>query len=97
MPLMNHFLPGMRLVSKRREGAKVVKRHDKAMTPFRRLMDSPHVPDAAKALLRAQHDALDMVGLKLAYDAALDRLAALNKAKGVPSAHVVAPVGASPG
>lgn len=97
VPLMNYFLPGMKLVTKHREGARVVKRHDRAMTPFRRLSESPHVPDDAKAALKARHDSLDMVQFKLAYDAALDRLANLNKAKAAPTARVAAPLGASPG
>jgi len=39
VPFMNHFLPSMKLAEKRREGAKVIKRHDRAMTPYRRLLE----------------------------------------------------------
>lgn len=97
VPLMNYFLPGMKLVSKRREGAKVIKRHDEAKTPYRRLMESPDVSDDAKAILKARRDELDMIQLKLAYDAALDTLATLNKTKAAPSARLADPAGALPG
>lgn len=97
VPLMNFFLPSMRLTSKRREGAKIIKRHDKAMTPYRRLLDSPQIPEDAKDRLRLLHDSLDMIKLKLDFDAALDRLASLNKAKTAPAPPLTVPTGAPPG
>jgi hypothetical protein len=97
VPLMNYFLPSMRLVSKRREGAKVIKRHDRAKTPYLRLMDSPLVSPEVKDHLEERRGELDLVRLKLAYDDAIDRLAAFNKNKTVPAACAEAPVGALPG
>lgn len=81
VPFMNHFLPSMKLTDKHREGAKVIKRHDRAVTPYQRLMQSPFVSPEAKAALQETHEAYDMVELKLLYDEALDRLAELSKAK----------------
>ena len=97
VPLMNFFLPGMRLIEKRREGARIIKRHDEATTPYMRLMSSPHVSDGAKAALKACHDGLDMVQLKLSYDEALGRLASFNKAKSAAEARIAAPAGSPPG
>jgi hypothetical protein len=93
VPLMNFFLPAMRLVEKHREGAKVIKRHDAATTPYLRLMSSPQVPEGSKAALKALRDGFDMVALKLAYDEALDRLGALNKAKVAATARSAVPAG----
>ncbi len=97
VPLMNYFLPGMKLVSKHREGAKVIKRNDTATPPYRRLLCSPSIPNDAKTALKAVHDALDIVELKLAYDAALGRLASLSKATSAAHAYIVAPLGTAPG
>jgi hypothetical protein len=42
-PLHNYFLPSAKLEEKRREGAKVKRRHDKPLTPCERLLGSPDV------------------------------------------------------
>ena len=57
--LANHFRPCMKLLSKHRHGARVVRRHDTPATPYERLLASPHVAEAAKEALRARHALLD--------------------------------------
>jgi hypothetical protein len=38
----NHFCPSMKLVEKRREGARQIKRYDAPKTPYRRLVENGH-------------------------------------------------------
>jgi hypothetical protein len=47
----NYFQPSVRLVSKQREGAKVMKRYDRAQMPYQRMLAAPTVTDDGKARL----------------------------------------------
>lgn len=58
-PLHNFFLPCAKLQAKSRHGAKVKRKHDLPKTPCDRLLESVHIPDKAKAELRARRAALD--------------------------------------
>ena len=49
--LVNFFFPSMKIISKRRVEAKVIKKYDTAKTPYRRLMESSDVSEAVKAEL----------------------------------------------
>ena len=80
--LANHFLPTMRYTEKTRVGGRVRKRYDTPRTPYRRLLESPKVPEKAKMRLRSIHASLDLVDLKLQYDEALDRLLPLARTWG---------------
>lgn len=55
----NFFLPTMRLKEKVRDGAKVTRRYEAPVTPYRRVLASPHVPDARKAGLRRLYASLN--------------------------------------
>ncbi|MCA1552781.1 MAG: hypothetical protein LC737_00220 [Chloroflexi bacterium] len=72
----NHFLPVVKLVTKVREGSRVKRIFDPPQTPYQRLLDSPHLSEAAKAKLRAVHTKLDVVNLKQQLDDLLARLPA---------------------
>lgn len=50
--LINYFYPCLRLKSKDRVNAKVVKRYEEAKTPFQRLIESPDVSEDSKQALR---------------------------------------------
>ena len=67
---VNFFQPSLKLLSKKRDGAKVTKKYDKAKTPYQRLMLSSHLTEIEKAHLKKQYDNLDPVDL-------LDRLVKL--------------------
>lgn len=67
----NHFLPVTKLVSKRREGSRVIKVFDVPKTPYQRVLDSPEVTPKHKAALKVAHAKLDVVQLKQQIDAAL--------------------------
>lgn len=60
----NYFMPSARLLSKTREGAKVVKRYDVPTTPYARVLASPLVSEEAKARLTARYETLNPAALK---------------------------------
>ncbi len=70
----NFFLPVMKLKKKIRIGSKIRKVHDKATTPYRRVLRARDVSKKVKDKLRAQYKALSLVKLKEQIDEVLERL-----------------------
>ena len=64
----NFFLPMMKLEEKVRVGSKVKRIYDKPQTPYARVLDSPHVPEEAKAELREADGYLDLLYLRKRID-----------------------------
>lgn len=60
----NFFQPTMKLKSKERVGSKVIKRYDRAQTPYQRVLAAPQVSEAEKARLRARYKTLNPAALK---------------------------------
>jgi hypothetical protein len=60
----NHFSPARKLITKTRINSKWVKKYDEPKTPYQRLLDSPHIPRAAKEKLTAVHETLNPFHLK---------------------------------
>lgn len=60
----NFFLPSVKLLAKRREGAKVHKRYDRAATPHERLLALGVLDDATTARLQEQFLALNPAALR---------------------------------
>ncbi|MCS4058429.1 hypothetical protein [Salinibacter ruber] len=60
---VNYFQPSMKLLSKRREGAKVKKTYDEAQTPCQRLLTNDRVSRPVKDQLRRRQKKLDRVAL----------------------------------
>ena len=58
--LVNFFFPSMKIISKHRVDAKVIKKYDEAKTPYRRLMESSDISDAEKNELQCRKDRLDL-------------------------------------
>ena len=58
--LVNFFFPSMKIISKQRVEAKVIKKYDAAKTPYRRLMESSDVSEAVKADLLRRKNSLDL-------------------------------------
>jgi len=81
---VNFFQPQMKLISKTRRGAKVSKRFDVARTPYRRILDSPHVPDRAKRQLTATYLELNPAALKRRIAGHQERLLELASTKPTP-------------
>ncbi|MCB0331659.1 MAG: transposase family protein [Bdellovibrionales bacterium] len=67
--LKNFFTPCMKLVEKKRVGAKIIKKHDEPKTPYRRVLENPHVADENKQALTAIYEALDPIELSMRIDA----------------------------
>lgn len=70
----NFFLPVQKLIKKERVGSKIKKIHDKAKTPYLRILDSEDLPEEIKEKLRIQYKTLNLVLLKRQIDAILKRL-----------------------
>ena len=77
----NHFLPVMKLVSKQREGARVSKKHDRAQTPYQRLLASGVLSASEKRQLFKQHRQLNPAQLKREITALQEKLMKLANSK----------------
>jgi len=58
--LVNFFFPLMKIISKQRVEAKVIKKYDAAKPPYRRLMESSDVSEAVKTDLLRRKNSLDL-------------------------------------
>lgn len=60
----NFFQPSMKLIDRIREGSKVLKKYDKPLTPYRRVLASPDVSASDKAKLKVLYRNLNPAALK---------------------------------
>jgi len=60
----NFFQPTMKLIQKIRIGSKLIKKYDRASTPYRRVLASPHVSAQVKQNLKRQYVNLNPAHLK---------------------------------
>jgi len=63
-PYTNFFQPVMKLMEKTRSGSRVTKRHDRARTPYQRVLESPCISEEEKEMLRDLYLQLNPVALK---------------------------------
>ncbi len=63
-PLMNFFLPGLKLAEKWRERSHWRKRYEPAQTAYQRLMETPQLPRRQRRELRDRFESLDPFALK---------------------------------
>lgn len=77
----NHFQPAMKLIEKRRSGAKVYKRYDKAKPPYQRIMEHRKINKGMKIKLKEHHDNLNLYELKSKITNCQRRLALIQKTK----------------
>lgn len=61
--LHNHFLCQLKLKAKDRIGNKTHRKYDTAKTPYQRLLESEHLPEADKEKLRKEHARLNPIQL----------------------------------
>lgn len=92
VPYVNFFQPSMRLLERRRVGAKVSKRYDRATTPFQRLLGEGVLDPEATALLVKTYESLNPAELKRQIARCQDELTELARApktppKGMPTDH----------
>jgi len=77
VPLQNYFCPVMKLIEKKREGSRWVKRYDTPATPCQRLLDCPGVPGEVKEELRRMRGGLDPIELSEEVEKHLRKIARL--------------------
>ncbi len=85
--LHNFFCPNMKLLEKRREGARTIKRHDRARTACQRLLASRWIDRATKRSLREQLAQLDPFALKKEIDRQLKLIWDIQRHIEPPTAH----------
>lgn len=73
-PLMNFFLPGLKLAEKWRERSHWRKRYEPAQTAYQRLMKSPKLPRKMRQELRDRFESLDPFALKLDVEKRLKKI-----------------------
>lgn len=75
----NFFQPVMKLISKSREGAKVRKTHSISVTPYKRVLNNPDVPEKYKQELKNQYEQLNPAELKRTISRLQDKLFTLSE------------------
>lgn len=72
--LVNFVYPSSKLISKTREGSKVLRKHDVPQTPYQRILSRPDVSAEIKQTLIAQFKTLDPIHLAREFKALQDAL-----------------------
>ena len=70
----NFFCPSVKLIDKKRIASKIVKKYDSPKTPYQRILESTHVPDAIKRSLKEQFTALNPFKLRAAMEKKLEKI-----------------------
>ncbi|SRR6266498_430988 len=83
--MTNFFTPQQKLVSKTRDGAKVIKKHDTAKTPFQRLLDRDDIDQSTKDNLGGWYARLNPAQIRRDIATLQQRLFDLSAAKGHPN------------
>jgi len=78
----NFFCPSVKLISKERIGSKTIKRHDPPKTPYQRIMESPHIQNAAKISLSIQLETLNPFLLRKSMDKKMKIIFSVNNSLG---------------
>ena len=77
----NYFQPLRKLIKKERVGAKVKKTYDAPRTPYRRVMETPEIPDKTKETLTRLYDQINPAQLKREMEKLQNKLIDLSVAK----------------
>jgi hypothetical protein len=83
----NFFLPSQKLKEKIRDGAHVMRRHDRAKTPYARVLESPHIDPAVKRRLSAYYQTLNPAALHRRIQTIQKKLATLAAPRPIPRPH----------
>jgi len=86
----NFFQPTMKLIEKTRIGSKVIKKYDKPLTPYRRVLACPDISEEDKQALRKLYTKLNPAQLKRQITRLQQRLYTLNTQKRLPKKKVAA-------
>ena len=79
--LTNYFYPQQKLISKVRDGAKVTKKYDTAVTPFHRVIDHPDAPVDLIAALAIAHGRINPAAVQRRIQALSNQLLTLTTSK----------------
>jgi len=77
----NFFLPSAKLIAKERIGSRIIKRHDKPKTPFKRLLNSRYINSKTKNQLKVQYKKLNPFELRRKIEIKLKKIFALRRPK----------------
>ena len=73
-PFTNHFKPTFKLLKRQKKEGRTKRIYEpQPQTPYQRLLASPHIPEATKAKLRADHAGLDPFALKKSIEVKLKK------------------------
>ena len=61
---INYFMPSQKLISKTRDGARVSRKHDAGLTPYRRIMEEAGMSADIKSRLTETFENLDVLELR---------------------------------
>ncbi len=71
---LNFFCPSVKLLEKKRVASKIIKRYDKPKTPYRRVLESPHISGEAKQKLKELYKTLNPFELRNALEVKLKKI-----------------------
>jgi hypothetical protein len=80
-PLINYFIPSMKLIGKERIGSKVKKHFDRPMTPADRLLASLEVSDLDKMKIKEARKGYDLIDLQKRVSKAIQGLEEVHRNK----------------
>jgi len=72
--LNNFFLPSVKLIAKQRIASKIIKKHDKPLTPYQRLLQSKHIDQQTKNQLTQTFQSLNAFELRKMIDLKLNKI-----------------------
>lgn len=70
----NFFTPSQKLLERKRIGAQVLKKHDAALTPYRRLLLNPDLDSVAKKALVQEFESIDLLVVRKTMDEILAKI-----------------------
>lgn len=82
----NFFQPSVRLVSKQREGAKMIKQYDVAQTSYQRMLAAPEVAENVKERRRDDYRRLNPAALRREIEVGQDALWRLARVRNIDEA-----------
>ncbi|MBF0594127.1 MAG: hypothetical protein HQL22_04095, partial [Candidatus Omnitrophica bacterium] len=80
----NFFIPSVKLIDKKRDHSKIIKKHDNPKTPYQRILetDSSIVPESRKKQLRTLYASLNPFTLRKAMEAKIAKVLRLASKSG---------------
>jgi len=77
----NFFLPSAKLLEKKRVGSRTIKILDKPKTPFQRILESQHIDNRTKVMLKSQYQFLNPFDLRKQMEKSMKKIFQLSRKK----------------